>query len=247
MDSATEPPNNSNRPDGGKMLHGALHAGIQGRLIRVLLPDQHGSSFHASSFPESEIQSVDDLGENRSALVLRSGAVIPVALPYEDLEQKIYSPDIRTDASLLDLRHATGKAAKPKVRPNTTPLPGDEMPDGSVYAGVSPNTGKPMYAMPVNAPLTMTFNKAVNYAKRLNQEKYLGHDDWRLPSKTELNVLFNNRAAIGGFNVSGSDPAGWYWSSTQGLLWGAWAQRFSDDGFQLYNFKVGHSSVRCVR
>ena len=35
-----------------------------------------------------------------------------------------------------------------------------------------------------------------------------------MPTKEELNVLFNNRAEIGGFNETGSDPAGWYWSSS---------------------------------
>ena len=28
------------------------------------------------------------------------------------------------------------------------------MPDGSIYAGVSPDTGKPMYTTPKDAPLT---------------------------------------------------------------------------------------------
>jgi len=59
-------------------------------------------------------------------------------------------------------------------------------------------------------------------------------------------VLFNNRAAIGGFDMSGSYPAGWYWSASPGIKWGAWGQRFSD-GCQDCNFKHGHSSVRCVR
>jgi hypothetical protein len=72
------------------------------------------------------------------------------------------------------------------------------------------------------------------------------HKDWRLPTKGELNVLFNNRAAVGGFNVSGSGPAGWYWSGTQLTLWYAWGQRFSD-GCQLDHGKDYGSSVRCVR
>ena len=245
MDRATEPLNNSKRPDGDKVLGGKLHAGIRDRLIRVLVPDQHDSSFHPSSFPESEIQSVDGLGEDRSALVLRSGVVIPVALPYEELEQKIYSPDIRTDSSVLDLRHATGNAAKPEVPANirTAAVPGDKMMDGAIYAGISPDTGEPMYATPADAPLTMTFNDAVSYAKKLDAH---GHRDWRLPSKAELKVLFNNRAAIGGFNVSGSSPAGWYRSGTQVNKWFAWGQRFSD-GCQLDYLKDVHSSVRCVR
>jgi hypothetical protein len=67
-----------------------------------------------------------------------------------------------------------------------------------------------------------------------------------VPTKNELNVLFNNRAAIGGFDISGSNPSGWYWSSSFYDKWNAWGQRFSD-GFQNDFSKVYPSSVRCVR
>ena len=117
------------------------------------------------------------------------------------------------------------------------------MPDGTVFAGISPDTKKKMYATPADASLTMTFNEATEYAAKLDAH---GHQDWRLPTKAEMNVLFNNRAAIGGFNVSGSYPAGWYWSASPGYIWGAWGQRFSD-GYQYYTFKDNHSAVRCVR
>ena len=93
----------------------------------------------------------------------------------------------------------------------TSPVPkvGDKMLDGTVFAGISPETSKPMYATPADAPLTRmfnkarTFNKAQKYAAKLNAH---GHKDWRVPTKAELNVLFNNRAAIGGFNSTGSPP-----------------------------------------
>src|SRR5947207_14645373 len=42
---------------------------------------------------------------------------------------------------------AVAKAAKP----------GDRMPDGTVYAGISPDTHKPIYATPKDASLTFTF------------------------------------------------------------------------------------------
>ena len=120
---------------------------------------------------------------------------------------------------------------------------GDKMPDGTIYAGISPETNKPMYAPSSDAPLTYTFNEAKAYAKKLDED---GHQDWRVPTKAELNVLFNNRAAIGGFDVTGSYPAGWYWSASPGDRWNAWGQRFSD-GCQFYNGKDSHSAVRCVR
>ena len=118
------------------------------------------------------------------------------------------------------------------------------MPDGTIYAGVSPDTGKPIYAMPDDAPLTMKWEEAMDYAVKLDAQ---GHQDWRLPTKSELNVLFNNRAVIGGFNTSGSsDHSTWYWSATQNDKRYARDQRFSDGG-QGYNFKDFHSCVRCVR
>ena len=58
--------------------------------------------------------------------------------------------------------------------------------------------------------------------------------------------MFNNRAAIGGFDIFGSHPAGWYWSSSQYDNIIAWDQRFSD-GNQGNYFKHYFSSLRCVR
>jgi hypothetical protein len=127
----------------------------------------------------------------------------------------------------------------------TSPKPriGDKMPDGTIFAGISPETNKPMYATPADASLTMTFYAAQKYAAKLDAH---GHKDWHLPTKAELSVLFNNRAAIGGFDTSGSLPAGWYWSSSPGNRWGALGQRFSD-GLQGDDGNDSHSSVRCVR
>ena len=42
---------------------------------------------------------------------------------------------------------------------------GGEMPDGTIYVGISPDTGKAMYATPRDALGMYTFNKAAKYAK----------------------------------------------------------------------------------
>jgi len=156
----------------------------------------------------------------------------------------------RTDGPVLDPREFTGELAKAKPAvANTNELTtdtlaiGDKMPDGTVYAGISPETNKPMYATPADAPLLMGFDKAKEYAAELDAH---GHRDWRVPTKAELNVLFNNRVAIGGFSSIGSRPAGWYWSSSQDDTWSAWDQRFSD-GARCGLWKDGHCSLRCVR
>jgi len=142
-------------------------------------------------------------------------------------------------AMAFDTLRAGGWVEAPPPEPKI----GDKMPDGTIYAGISPDTNKPMYASPADASLAMRFNEAQKYAAQFDA---YGHKDWHVPMKAELNVLFNNRAAIGGFDISGSNPAGWYWSASPNNKWNAWGQRFSD-GYQNNNNKDNHSAVRCVR
>jgi hypothetical protein len=129
------------------------------------------------------------------------------------------------------------------------PRIGDRLPDGTIYAGISPDTNKPMHTTPADASLKMTFNAAQKYAKRLgtlfHKTGAFSHKDWRVPTKAELNVLFNNRAAVGGFDVSGSLAAGLYWSSSHADHGTVWSQRFSD-GFQV-GIDGPRLSVRLVR
>jgi len=65
-------------------------------------------------------------------------------------------------------------------------------------------------------------------------------DGWRLPTKDELNILYENKDKIGGF-------ANYYWSSTESDSNTAWFQDF-DDGYQGYGDKASLTSyVRAVR
>lgn len=65
-------------------------------------------------------------------------------------------------------------------------------------------------------------------------------DGWRLPTKDELNLIYQIKDEIGGFANS------YYWSSTEYNNTSAWGQSF-DDGKQYYYYKNGKSSVRAVR
>lgn len=123
---------------------------------------------------------------------------------------------------------------------------GTRMPDGTVYAGLSPETKKPLFALPADAELKKSFNGAAQYAQQLNEEKACGHDDWRVPTAKELDVLFNGRAAVGGFCPSGRFPDSYYWSSTpyNGIY--AWGQQFRDGG-RDYFLRDVNLAVRCVR
>ena len=69
-----------------------------------------------------------------------------------------------------------------------------------------------------------------------------GYSDWFLPSKDELNLMYENLKVfgVGGFTVYG------YWSSSEGNAYDAWAQGF-DYGGQHYFNKLYDAQVRAVR
>ncbi|MCL2411011.1 MAG: DUF1566 domain-containing protein, partial [Treponema sp.] len=64
--------------------------------------------------------------------------------------------------------------------------------------------------------------------------------DWFLPSRNELNELFQNRAAVGNLGT------GWFWSSSQCDTYHAWDQNFAGGG-QSVDVKGFGNAVRAVR
>ena len=123
---------------------------------------------------------------------------------------------------------------------------GTVMEDGMVYAGISPDTNKAMYVMPADEFLKMNFNEAAAHAEHISQ---LSGKPYRLPSEAELDVLFNNRAAIGGFNADGPNnhhPC-WHWSSSAGGIDSLARVRRFDNGGRSSDTKVHEISVRLVR
>ena len=74
-------------------------------------------------------------------------------------------------------------------------------------------------------------------------------DGWRLPTKDELNILYQNKDKIGGFEV---EPGGnYYWSSKEEYAdWAedglAWYQEFGS-GEQKSVSKLDGCNVRAVR
>jgi hypothetical protein len=69
-----------------------------------------------------------------------------------------------------------------------------------------------------------------------------GYEDWFLPSKDELNLMYQNLKlkGLGGF----SD--GWYWSSSQNWHNESWSQNFSGGKQDVY-YKGITYSVRAIR
>ncbi|MEA1979518.1 MAG: DUF1566 domain-containing protein [candidate division Zixibacteria bacterium] len=67
-----------------------------------------------------------------------------------------------------------------------------------------------------------------------------GYGDWYLPSKYELNLLYQQKTAVGGFSND------YYWSSSEGNGNYAWRQHFLY-GYQYYKYKDYMYRVRCIR
>lgn len=138
------------------------------------------------------------------------------------------------------MARATSSAAN---APTTTPVIGQHMPDGTVYAGVSPDTGRAMYTTPKDTGLCDTWYKAMDYAAKLDAH---GRKDWRVPTMRELTALFTNYAAIGGnFADAVHSDSGCYWSSSQHQYL-VWARPFSDGSWRYSNRDTA-TSLRCVR
>jgi hypothetical protein len=92
-----------------------------------------------------------------------------------------------------------------------------------------------------NAIITSQGATATSYAAGLARA-YAGggYTDWYLPSKDELNKLYLNRIAIGGF----ADAS--YWSSTEFGVDLAWSLDFTR-GIQFNGVKDYPNSVRAIR
>ena len=130
-------------------------------------------------------------------------------------------------------------------KPLFVPAAGMRMSDGTMYAGISPDSDQAFYTTPHDAPLVSSWSKAAHYCKTLSA---FGHRDWRVPTLGELAVLYNSRADIGGFNETGQmkNASGYYWSSLEVTDVSAWGQRFND-GYHDDFSKNLNSSLRCVR
>lgn len=204
----------------------------------------------------TEKQTTEILLPSNTALVVRNGQV---QVRFEFNAQG--GVDIHSNAP-VSVYSPVGKD-EPLVR---VPQIGEPVEHGWKYGGVSIVTNSPLFVAPKDEPVTKTWGRAVNDAAALkgfmgydgSQQKTedlllealaKGTDDHgvRVPTAEELDKnLYANCDAIGGFNRTGSNPAGWYWSSTQHDDYGARDQRFSD-GRRNWRYEHHRSSVRLVR
>lgn len=135
---------------------------------------------------------------------------------------------------------------------------GTTLRDGSLLIGTSPTTGEKISAAPVDADVRMNFNKAAAYVAQLNQDKYLGHDDWRLPSFEELQLLrdVQKSGALNGtftwaakpVDTEGTGPL--YWSSktyTEKWMTGKGKSVSFKDGIPEIRPTIDRLCVRAIR
>lgn len=145
--------------------------------------------------------------------------------------------DFAIDATrkrLAALRALRDALTSPKQR--TSELkPGATLSDGTVYAGHSPDNGAPLYVMPEDLKPSVNW-----FGAKKARTVYGGYADWRLPTATELNLLFENQHMIGNFVVD------WYWSVDEDTEAYAHVQHFSN-GYCTSHFKNLVNRVRLVR
>lgn len=130
------------------------------------------------------------------------------------------------------------------------------------YAGTYGNTqakGDGPFSGEANTSIIIAAQVAIGddgstYAARICNELQVTeggktYGDWYLPSKEELNLMYQNKATIdatAGVNGGSGFASAYYWSSTEYLTYYAWGQYF-DNGFQNVDGKSFASYVRAVR
>ena len=144
------------------------------------------------------------------------------------------------------------KPLPPVLEPDTgIPPAGAKMDDGTVYAGLCPRTGRPMYATPEDTGcrnmfdktlLKLEFNGAAHAPRELNEAKKFGHSDWLLPDQEQMGVMAKRKNRIGGF-----EPGAWYWTSSELSGSNAW-MAYLGEGLGVSNQNKGSTArVRCIR
>ena len=130
------------------------------------------------------------------------------------------------------------------------------------YAGTYGNTqakGDGPFSGEANTSIIIAAQVAIGddgstYAARICNELQVTeggktYGDWYLPSKEELNLMYQNKATIdatAGVNGGSGFASAYYWSSTEVNNGNAWLQYF-DGGFQYYSYKYIAYRVRAVR
>jgi len=98
------------------------------------------------------------------------------------------------------------------------------------------DNGEQIEVYPKNLDGAYSWNDAIAACEALG-------DGWHLPTKEELNLLFNNKEKIDGFKE------GFYWSCSEYSTTSAWSQYWPSGGpgYQFTYYKAVAYYVRAVR
>jgi hypothetical protein len=216
------------------------------------------------------------LNAARKRLTLRGCAVISSDTKIEDITDPkcgLYHPE---GGGLMVC------AALTTATCGTAPSVGTKCPDGTVYAGISPDGNKHMYTTPsdggfmafgagtaVDTPMPNCNGSGGSCITGRNNTELLatlggvgapynaalycaalsahGYDDWYLPAKGEVDLLFNGQNAIGNFNQTGNWTSGYYITSSEHNASEAWVLRMDTSYDPHTRAKNITFSFRCVR
>ena len=98
----------------------------------------------------------------------------------------------------------------------------------------------------------MSWDEANEYAKEMNEQKFAGHSDWRLPTIGELEKLYDP-GAEGRYKIRAPYEltAQWVWSTTKGRSDQAWLfDFFSRSGrvrVRIFGRRAVDRRALCVR
>lgn len=71
--------------------------------------------------------------------------------------------------------------------------------------------------------------------------------DWFLPSRDELNAMYNYSRFVGLNSATYGFTSTYHWSSSQSTAISAWNQRFNSSGIASPSNKIGSLRVRSIR
>lgn len=135
---------------------------------------------------------------------------------------------------------------RPSLNEYFDPAAGVKMDDGTIYAGISPDTGEGLYALLQSG--YCKFEEATKRAKEFVDTQ--GHSDYRLPTEKESIVIKANRhngTLKGIFDRKDSYPTGYFWTSKENFHKdSAYVQKFNGYG-STYFSKEYSASMLAVR
>ena len=104
--------------DGFKKLQKSFSATADDLLIRAMIPRADGNGYQMTGFKRDRIDYLAELDAEAgiSGIALKSGAKIPVKMPYAELERKVHFTDLN-ETPVLDLSAVTGAAVQVAMSP----------------------------------------------------------------------------------------------------------------------------------